>query len=68
MLRASPSSNSLRDAFRLQTGRLQRHSDGTNSVEQARINLNKSEDFSVDADRLGHVHPGRYGLFRKLPR
>jgi putative transposase len=39
VLRPSPSSASLRDAFRLQTTRRQRHSDGTISLEGVRFEI-----------------------------
>jgi putative transposase len=39
VLRTSPSSESLRDAFRLQTRRRQRHSDGTISLEGVRFEI-----------------------------
>lgn len=39
VLRESPSSNALRDAFRLETLRRQRHSDGTISVEGVRFEV-----------------------------
>jgi putative transposase len=39
VLRPSPSSESLRDAFRLQTSRRQRHSDGTISLEGVRFEI-----------------------------
>jgi putative transposase len=39
VLRSSPSSESLRDAFRLQTQRSQRHSDGTISLEGVRFEI-----------------------------
>ena len=39
VLRASPTSNALRDAFRLQTKRRQRQSDGTISLEGARFEV-----------------------------
>ena len=39
VLRASPSSEALRDAFRLQTRRTQRHSDGTISLEGVRFEI-----------------------------
>ena len=39
MLRASPSSESLRDAFRLETKRSQRQSDGTISLEGVRFEI-----------------------------
>jgi transposase InsO family protein len=39
VLRSSPSSNALRDAFRLETSRRQRHSDGTVSLEGARFEI-----------------------------
>ena len=39
VLRTSPSSESLRDAFRLQTTRTQRHSDGTISLEGVRFEI-----------------------------
>jgi hypothetical protein len=39
VLRPSPSSESLRDAFRLQTSRRQRHSDGTISLEGVRFGI-----------------------------
>ena len=37
--RNSPSSESLRDAFRLETRRIQRHSDGTKSLEGVRFEI-----------------------------
>jgi putative transposase len=39
VLRTSPSSESLRDAFRLETTRTQRHSDGTISLEGVRFEI-----------------------------
>jgi len=39
VLRASPSSESLRDAFRLETRRIQRQSDGTISLEGVRLEI-----------------------------
>jgi putative transposase len=39
VLRRSPSSESLRDAFRLETTRTQRHSDGTISLEGVRFEI-----------------------------
>ena len=39
VLRESPTSNALRDAFRLETQRRQRHSDGTISLEGVRFEL-----------------------------
>ena len=39
MLRVSPSSESLRDAFRLEVKRSQRHSDGTISLEGVRFEI-----------------------------
>jgi putative transposase len=39
VLRASPSSESLRDAFRLETRRIQRQSDGTISLEGVRFEI-----------------------------
>ena len=39
MLRSSPSSESLRDAFRLETKRSQRQSDGTISLEGVRFEI-----------------------------
>ena len=39
VLRDSPSSESLRDAFRLETNRTQRHSDGTISLEGVRFEI-----------------------------
>ena len=39
VLRASPSSESLRDAFRLETKRSQRQSDGTISLEGVRLEI-----------------------------
>src|SRR4051794_8803361 len=39
VLRASPSSEALRDAFRLETGRVQRRSDGTISLEGVRFEV-----------------------------
>jgi putative transposase len=39
VLRPSPSSEALRDAFRLQTSRRQRHSDGTISLEGVRFEI-----------------------------
>ena len=39
VLRASPSSESLRDAFRLETKRIQRQSDGTISLEGVRFEI-----------------------------
>ena len=39
MLRGSPSSESLRDAFRLETTRTQRQSDGTISLEGVRFEI-----------------------------
>jgi putative transposase len=39
VLRSSPSSESLRDAFRLETKRIQRQSDGTISVESVRFEI-----------------------------
>ena len=47
VLRSSPSSESLRDAFRLETKRTQRQSDGTISLEGVR--------FEIPA-RYGHFH------------
>ena len=39
VLRTSPSSEALRDAFRLETGRIQRRSDGTISLEGVRFEI-----------------------------
>src|SRR5262249_14718741 len=39
VLRTSPSSESLRDAFRLETRRIQRHSDGTIALEGVRFEI-----------------------------
>ena len=39
VLRCSPSSNALRDAFRVETSRRQRHSDGTISLEGVRFEI-----------------------------
>jgi hypothetical protein len=39
VLRASPSSQALREAFRLETTRRQRHSDGTISLEGVRFEI-----------------------------
>jgi hypothetical protein len=39
VLRVSPSSESLRDAFRLEVKRSQRHSDGTISLEGVRFEI-----------------------------
>ena len=39
MLRSSPSSNALRDAFRLETQRRQRQSDGTISLDGVRFEI-----------------------------
>ena len=39
VLRSSPSSESLRDAFRLETKRIQRQSDGTISLEGVRFEI-----------------------------
>ena len=65
VLRTSPSSESLRDAFRLQTTRTQRQSDGTISLEGVRFEIparfRHFRELTVRYARwnLGRVRPGR---------
>jgi hypothetical protein len=62
VLRSSPSSNSLRDAFRLETSRCQRRSDGTISLDGVRFEIparyRHFRDLTVRYARwdLGRVH------------
>ena len=51
VLRASPSSESLRDAFRLETRRTQRQSDGTISLEGVRFEIPARYRHFREADR-----------------
>jgi transposase InsO family protein len=63
VLRASPSSNALREAFRLETTRRQRHSDGTISLEGVRFEIpSRYRHFSDVAVRYARWDLGRVDL------
>ena len=63
VLRSSPSSESLRDTFRLETNRSQRQSDGTISVEGVRFEIpgryrhfREMPSDAIDKQRIGTFH------------
>lgn len=63
VLRPSPSSESLRDAFRLETTRRQRHSDGTISLEGVRFEIpSRYHHFRDVAVRYARWNLGRVDL------
>jgi transposase InsO family protein len=63
VLRASPSSNALRDAFRLETTRSQRQSDGTISLEGMRFEIpGRYRHFREVAVRFARWDLGRVDL------
>jgi hypothetical protein len=63
VLRASPSSESLRDAFRLETKRTQRQSDGTISLEGVRFEIpGRYRHFREVAVRYARWNLGRVDL------
>jgi putative transposase len=63
VLRSSPSSESLRDAFRLETKRIQRQSDGTISLEGVRFEIpGRYRHFREVAVRYARWNLGRVDL------